>query len=213
MMSAAPARKLLSEAEYLCLERAATFKSEYFRGEIFPLHGTRRPSYSPGSGEAHSLIAMNFAATLWTQLQCQEYQVFGNDLRLHVENGEFYAYPDITIAGQERRFLDDYRDTLLNPLALIEVLSPGTEAYDRSVKCEQYKRFESLREYVLVAQDQTGVKIYTRDENPNRWRCTVHEEMDAIVEFASVGCRVSLAEIYRDVEFAPLAGVGENDAA
>jgi Uma2 family endonuclease len=141
------------------------------------------------------------------------YRVFGNDLRLHAENAEFYTYPDITIAGWERRFLDDYRDTLLNPLALIEVLSPSTEAYDRGVKCEQYKRLESLQEYLLVAQDRIHVEIYNRDETPNQWRCAVHEEMDAVVVFESVGCRVSLAEIYRDVEFALMAGEGANDAA
>jgi hypothetical protein len=68
-VSAPTAQKLISEAEYLCLERAATFKSEYFQGEIFPLHGTRRPGCPAGSGEAHSLITMNLAGMLWSQLQ------------------------------------------------------------------------------------------------------------------------------------------------
>jgi hypothetical protein len=36
--------------------------------------------------------------------------------------------------------------------------------------------------------------------------------MDAVVVFESVGCRVSLAEIYRDVDFVSMAGEGANDA-
>jgi Uma2 family endonuclease len=203
-MSTATARKLLTEAEYLEIERAAEFKSEYFQGEMFAMSGAR---------ESHVQVSCNLLVELTLGLRGRPCAVYSSDMRVQVKSIGLYTYPDISIACGERRFRDDRRDTLLNPVVLIEVLSPSTEGYDRGAKFELYKNLESLREYVLGAQDRTHVEIYTRDENPNRWRCTVHEEMDAVVVFESVGCRVSLAEIYRDVEFAPMAGEGETDAA
>ena len=49
-------------------------------------------------------------------------------------------------------------DTLLNPTVIVEVLSPTTESYDRGAKFGHYRRLASLKEYVLIAQDQVLVE-------------------------------------------------------
>ena len=49
-----------------------------------------------------------------------------------------------------------------NPETIFEVLSDSTESYDRGKKFAQYRRLESLREYVIIAQDQVYVERYTR---------------------------------------------------
>ena len=89
-------------------------------------------------------------------------------MRVSAGAGGLYAYPDIVVVCGERRFADERRDVLLNPTAIMEVLSPTTEAEDRGDKFAGYRRLESLQEYVLVAQDRPHIEHYTRQEG-DRW--------------------------------------------
>ena len=79
-------------------------------------------------------------------------------MRVLVREAGLYTYPDIIVVRGAPRFLDNQTDTLLNPTVIIEVLSPLTEAYDRGKKFGHYRRLASLKEYVLVAQDQMLVE-------------------------------------------------------
>lgn len=203
-MSAVTARTLLTEAEYLEIERAAERRSEYYRGEMF----TRA-----GATEQHVLLTGNLFVQLTLRLRGGSCRAYNSDMRVNVSEAGLYTYPDLSIACGERRFLDDRRDTLLNPVVLIEVLSPTTERYDRGAKFELYKALESLREYVLVAQDRMRVERYMREANSNQWGLTLHEEGEAVMVLDSVGCAVTLAEIYRDVELSAPRRSGENNAA
>src|SRR5262249_44461119 len=91
-------------------------------------------------------------------------------------------------------------DTLLNPRALVEVLSDSTEKYDRGAKFGHYRQIPSLQEYVLVAQDRPLVERYVRQAD-NSWLLTVFEGLSQTFAFASVPARIPLAEIYRGVKF------------
>ena len=62
------------------------------------------------------------------------------------------------------QFEDGYADTLLNPTVLIVVLSSSTEAYDRGGKFSHYRKIATLREYLMVTQDQPGIECYLRQE-------------------------------------------------
>ena len=46
------------------------------------------------------------------------------------------------------------KNTLTNPVVLVEVLSDSTEGYDREEKFSHYRRIPSLREYLLVSQHE-----------------------------------------------------------
>ena len=74
-----------------------------------------------------------------------------------VDTTGLYTYPDVILVCGERRFLDERRDTLLNPQVIIEVLSPSTADYDRGAKFAHYRQLESLQEYLLVAQNERHV--------------------------------------------------------
>lgn len=52
-----------------------------------------------------------------------------------------------------------------SPLIVVEVLSPGTEAYDRAGKFERYQKCETLEVYVLVSQTQRLVEVYRLENN------------------------------------------------
>src|ERR1044071_3578846 len=131
----------LTEEEYLRLERAAEFKSEYFDGELFAMAGGTR---------AHSLISANLTGELRAVLKNTKWVTYNADLRIKTEATGLYTYPDVSIVCGEQRFLDNEQDTLLNPTVVVEVLSDSTEAYDRGKKFEHYRQVPSLREYLLV---------------------------------------------------------------
>ncbi len=109
----------------------------------------------------------------------------------------------MVVCGESHFPNDGRRDTLLNPTVIIEVLSPSTEAYDRGAKFAHYQRLESLREYVLIAQDQFRVEHFARrlEAGPNEWLLTVATGLDARITLPALGVELPLAEIYAGVRF------------
>src|SRR5947208_2413562 len=141
----------LSFREYLDLERKAEVKSDYIAGRMFARSRANR---------RHNLIAGNLFGLLWSQLRGRGCEVCASDMRVKVSPTGMYTYPDIVGVCDEPRFEDGYTDTLLNPQVIVEVLSESTEAYDRGEKFAHYRRLDSLREYVLVAQAKLRVEHY-----------------------------------------------------
>lgn len=191
-MSAAP-QKRYTPQEYLALERAAPFKSEYYRGEILARAGANRQ---------HCRIGVNLVARLGQQLRPTPCEAFGSDMRVRVLPTGLYTYPDVSVACGELEFEDRAADTLLNPKAIFEVLSKSTEAYDRGKKFDHYRHIPSLTEYVLVSQTEPLVERFVRQPDDS-WRLTVFRGLEAVLELEAVPCRLRLADIYFKVSFEP----------
>ncbi len=119
-------------------------------------------------------------------------------MRVRVNSG-VYRYPDVVVVCGGEQFADEREDTLLNPTVIVEVLSPSTEAYDHGAKFAEYRTMPSLREYLLLSTDWVQAELFTRQEDRN-WLLTVVDRPDGAVELRSVDCRLSMAELYRDVE-------------
>ena len=183
----------LTEAEFLALERAAEFKSEFFDGEIFAM---------AGGTSRHSLIATNLAIEFGSKLVGKNCIAFNSDLRLKVEPAGLFTYPDLSIVCGEPRFLDERMDTLLNPILLAEVLSDSTEAYDRGVKFNHYRQIWSLREYLLVSQKEASLQQFVRQEDGS-WLLRDVVGLGAALHCAAVPAIVPLAEIYLNANFTP----------
>jgi Uma2 family endonuclease len=188
-VSAQPLRTL-SEEEYLESERAAEFKSEYYDGRMYGMAGA---SY------AHAQTVMNLASELREALRGR-CRVTASDVRVRIPATRTYTYPDVAVVCGAPRFADDQRDTLINPILIVEVLSPGTEALDRGYKFSRYRALESLTEYVLVSQDGASVEVYRR-EPEGRWTYSAFEGLEATCRFESVDCAIPLAVIYDQVTF------------
>ena len=186
-------KKRYTPQEYLALERAAEFKSEYLRGEIFAMAGASREL---------SLIASNLIGEVGSQLRETPCEVHGSDLRVRVSLTGLYTYPDVTIACGELQFDDQFRDTLLNPKVIFEVLSDSTEAYDRGKKFDHYRQIPSLTEYILVSQTEPLIERYVR-QSDGSWRLTVCKGLEAVLELETVPCRLKLADVYFKVSFEP----------
>lgn len=187
-MSAAVAEPRYTPEEYLAIERAAEERHEYVNGRIYALAGTSR---------AHSLIAGNLFGQIHQQLRGGPCEAHANDLRVKVSESGLYTYPDVVAACGDVRFEDAQNDTLLNPLMIVEVLSPTTEAYDRGEKFAHYRRLESLQEYVLVSQDRMRVERHVR--RGEEWVLTEYTDPDAVLDLPSINCRVTLRDIYDKV--------------
>src|SRR5215469_12943639 len=85
-------------------------------------------------------------------------KVMGQDLRTSVAHAGLYTYPDLLVICGDSKFADSKPDTITNPVLIVELVSPTTEAYDRGFKFAQYRRIESLEEYVVVSQAEPRVE-------------------------------------------------------
>jgi len=189
-MSTIP-KKRYTPQEYLEIDRKAERKSQFFEGEIFMM---------AGASARHNLIVANLLASLVGQLRGRRCTAYASELRTKVDPSGLYTYPDISVICDEPRFDDERHDTVLNPTLIIEVLSGSTEAYDRGAKFGQYRKIESLRQYVLVEQERAHIEIYTRQPD-GHWVLADVEGPEAEARLESIDCRLRLAEVYDKVRF------------
>ena len=204
IMATPAAQTRLTPEEYIAFERKALpdlkiIRHEYINGELIAMSGASR---------AHNLITGNIFGEIRTQLRSSGCETYMSDMRVSTPPTASYFYPDVVVVCEEPRFEDDIFDTLLNPIILVEVLSPSTEAYDRGEKFAHYRQLASLQEYVLVAQDKILVEHYRRQEKqrsasvtPKDWIFTDFQELEESLPLTSIQCELSLREIYERVTF------------
>lgn len=183
----------LSEAEYLALERAAEFKSEFYEGKMFA---------RAGGTPMHSLIAANIIGELGAKLKGGPCKAFTSDLRLKIEATGLFTYPDVTVICGPFQFAPDADDTVMNPAVIFEVLSDSTEGYDRGEKFRHYRQMPSLQEYVLVGQRVPRVEQFLRRPE-GEWALRTAEGKDGKLALPSLKITLELNEIFAGVEFAP----------
>lgn len=188
MVQAQP-KPYLSPEEYLACERQAETRSEYLDGEMFAM---------TGGSYRHNVILGNLVGELRQQLKKRPCTICPNDQRVRIPETGLYTYPDIVVVCGEPRFEDESFDTLLNPVLIVEVLSPTTEAYDRGKKFESYRTIEALAEYVLVSQNEPRVEQFLRQDGQH-WLFTATAGLDRSLSLSSLQCELALAEIYDKV--------------
>lgn len=185
-MTAASASRGLTPEAYLAFERDAEGKHEYWHGELFAMAGASR---------RHNVLVANLVRMLGNALLDRPCEVYPSDMRVASASREVFTYPDVVVVCGEPTFADDRHDTLLDPLVIVEVLSDSTEAYDRGKKFEHYRGIASVQHYVLVAQDQPLIELYTR-QGDGTWTLSDHR-MGDVATLSAVRCELPVAEIYR----------------
>lgn len=182
----------MTYAQYLAAEQASAMRHEYLRGQVFAMAG--------GTPE-HAALAMAVGAQLSMASQGKPCRVFGSDLRVRIEGTDLSTYPDVSVVygHLERSEIDPNAAT--NPVLIVEVLSDGTEAYDRGEKFAHYRRLTSLREYLLVSQLAPQLELYRRNA-AGHW-VLFEAAAGESLELESIGgVKLDVNGIYRD----PLAG-------
>lgn len=180
----------LTAQEYLEIERAAETKSEFYNGQMFLMAGATRE---------HNLITGDTFAALRNQLRGKSCEAYTNDMRVRIPATGLYTYPDVVVVCDEPQFDDNEFDVLLNPTLIVEVLSKSTAAYDTGGKFAHYRTLESLKEYVVVAQDAYRLEHHARQPD-GRWLLTDVRGLKASVELESTNCTLALQEIYERVK-------------
>lgn len=183
-MSSLPQHYLTPE-QYLAIERNAEYKSEYVDGIMYAM---------AGGSERHNIIVANLIISIGIQLRGRPCRVYPSDLRVRVPNSTRFFYPDVSVVCGETRFADDQRDVILNPVLIVEVLSDTTAGFDRGKKFLSYQQIDSLKEYVLVAQDEMLIEKYSR-QNDDSWVYTKVTNNE-FISFPSIQCETQLRDIY-----------------
>lgn len=176
-------KHFFTEVEYLAMERASEQKHEYFRGEIFSMAG--------GSPD-HNRITVRLSTRLSLALEGRRCDVFSPDQRVRVADSGLYTYPDGSVACEP---VFEAGDTLVNPRLIFEVLSEGTEAFDRGKKFDLYRQLSSLSDYVLVAQDRPRIEHFQRQVDGS-WRLEVLGSGDRLRSEA-LGLEIAVDDVYR----------------
>lgn len=194
-MAISAVRTYLSPEEYIAVERKAkpdanTVRNEYIQGKIIPMSG---------ASFTHNLIKGNIFVQLHNRLMESGCVVFANEMRVGIPSAKSYFYPDVGVVCDEPRFEDNVFDTLLNPIVIVEVLSPSTEGYDRGEKFSRYRQLDSLKEYILVSQDSVNVERFLRKSD--EWSYTFFQGLEQQLPLTSLQCELPLQEIYGRVTF------------
>jgi Uma2 family endonuclease len=152
-----------------------------------------------GATRRHNLIVANIVRELGRQIASRPCEVYATDMKVEVSATGLFTYPDVVVVCEEPRFRDQREDVLLNPTLLVEVLSESTETYDRGGKSEQYRTIDSLREYLLVAQDRCHVEQYLRQAG-GQWLLRELSDLTAALHLDAIGCDLALRELYAKVQ-------------
>jgi Uma2 family endonuclease len=178
--------------EYLTLEEKAKVKHYYLDGKILEM---------PGSTPIHNLIVTRITTELVVALDKKriEYFVLNSDQQIHIPEYNEFVYPDAVVIC-EKIICYPNSNAILNPILLVEVLSPSTASYDRTGKFVKYKSITSFREYVLVRQDKPWVSASFR-QKPDTWVDTLVEGLDASIYLKSIDCTLDLEKNYKGITF------------
>ncbi len=179
-------------AEYLELEALAESKSEYEAGRVVAMSGGTLN---------HGIIGNNINTALNNGLKSQNStcMAINGDVRIWVEKADSFVYPDaMVICGQVETFEQD-KNSVINPLLIVEVLSKSTESYDRGDKFHKYCSLVSFKEYVLIDQNKPVIDVLYKEDS-SYWKMSTIIGLDKSIMLNSIGVEIPLADIYRNAQ-------------
>jgi Uma2 family endonuclease len=185
---------------YLAIERAAPVRHEYYDGEIVAM---------AGESLAHGIICQNIGGLLYVQLKGTPCFAVAKDTKVRSGLGVassrstsgMFSYPDILVVCGEAEFFDDQSDVIVNPTAIIEVLSKSTESYDRGEKFQRYRAWNAtLVDYVLVSQSKPFIEHFRRQAD-DTWLLSEAAGLETALAVPTISCKLNLADVYDRIVF------------
>jgi Uma2 family endonuclease len=185
-------RHFYSLEDYFALEGVGHARYEYWDGDIVCMSG---------GSEQHGLISGNLYFGLRLQLTGRNCKAFTSEHAIMTPSLPPYRYPDVSVACGKAEFEKiEGTDVLINPILVVEVLSPTTASRDRREKRSAYQSLPSLMEYLLVAQDTPHITRYLREAD--NWVRSDFGDLNASIILPSIECVLALSDVYQGVEFA-----------
>ncbi len=185
----------LTAEEYLRFEKESAERHEFYRGEIFRMHGHGDLLAMSGASNRHNIIFSNLFGEFTMRLKGKPCQPYGPDLRINIPQNTLYTYPDISVFCGELQIAPEDEDTAIHPTLLIEILSPGTKEYDRGGKFKLYRDIPTLKEYIMVDSLSINIEAF-RLNAKGHWELEEYKTVDGDIAFPSIGISIPAAEIY-----------------
>jgi Uma2 family endonuclease len=176
--------------DYLATERQTGGHNEFFNGKVIGRSGSNR---------WHNLIVSNIAIGIGSRLHGHKCEIYIANIRVKLETN-FITYPDVAIVSGEPNFADNRMDLLLNPTVLIEVISSDMHTAAKSTKLESFLAMQSVRECLLIKEDEMRIEHFAK-QNAKQWIYKIYNERDDVVTLESIGCKLSLQEVYASIKF------------
>lgn len=186
-------KKYYSFEEYLVLEAKADFKHEYLNGKIVQMAGAKT---------RHSDIFTNiyvYLGMIFIELD-DKYRLANSDVKVYMDEYNKARYPDIIIMEDPYQYHDNSESVIVNPKAVIEILSPSTAKRDKGEKFDEYKSLATFDEYILVEQDKPQVTVHTKEADGTWVNRTTTNLQESII-LRSLGVEMPMQRIYRKIKF------------
>lgn len=186
------ATPIYSIEKYLEMEANSLEKLEYHEGEMFAM---------AGGTLNHSLLSNNVSRCIGNAIigKGKSCRTYNSDAKVAVSH-EKYVYADTFVVCSKTETFLEMPHAVKNPILIVEVLSDSTALYDRQGKFQAYQTITSLREYILVSQNEILVEVFFKPENAIFWQYRSYTKLEDIIELKSVDIEISLNDIYLDWE-------------
>jgi Uma2 family endonuclease len=181
--------KKTSVDDYLTTERNTAVRHEFHEGRVIPKSGSNR---------WHNILTSNTAIALGSRMHGNKTEIYIGNMRVKLKNS-FVCYPDVIVVSGEPAFADQNQDLLLNPTVVVEIVSNHTNSSEKTSKLESYLAMESIKEVVLLKEEEMRVEQYAR-QNAKQWIYRIYNERDDVISFESINCKVSVSEVYAQVK-------------
>ncbi len=188
--AASNGRQVLTREEYLEMEAQSEFKSEFYGGQIFAM---------TGGSPRHSQICVNVIRRVAEAIDHRDCRCFESNMKLEIVQARAFVYPDVMVVCGDIELARGTTDAVINPVLIVEVLSPSTESFDRGKKFEYYRMVPSLREYVVVSQETPMVESYYKQDK-SHWTYTVTKGLDQSIPIRTLDRELSLGDLYLKVD-------------
>jgi Uma2 family endonuclease len=185
--------KRYSPEAYLEMEVQSDARHEFRDGEIIKM---------TGGMPNHNRITLNIASALHFAFKGKSYEVFVTDQRLWIPEENIYTYPDVMVIQGNLELQEGRKDSIMNPLLILEVLSQSTQSYDRGDKFAAYRTIPCFQEYVLVNQYRQQIEHYVK-AGLKKWNFQEYDETDTVVKLVKLDLELAIADIYDKVTFEP----------
>lgn len=179
--------------EYLRMEEHAKEKHVFENGKIIPMSG--------GTANHNEISANAIAALAHAVRQLAEkFRVYTSDMKIWIPDSNRVVYPDALVIAEKPVFYEDRKDIITNPLLIVEVLSPSSEAGDRGSKFHDYRTISTFREYLLLRQDEAFATLATR-QSEDLWRMTDIHGINERIQLESIASTITMADLYYNIDF------------
>ncbi len=183
----------LTIKDYFELELTSNMKYEFHNGKVYALSGGTI-NHGRISGNVYSEIRQGLKE------KAANCETFNSDVKLYIEKKNTFVYPDTMVICDKVQTSDEEKNSVTNPILIVEVLSKSTSDYDRGEKFYLYRQISSLQEYVLIEQYKRVVEVYSRNQGSDLWSINRYETKDEKIIFKSLALEIEINELYRNID-------------